>query len=174
MRLFANVVLSLTALFLLLPAAAQAQQVINACVKENGAMRIVSDSAECRAREAPLSWNREGPQGAPGEPGTPGESGPQGPPGSFRVIDATGQDIGVYVGRDLDPPHWFFVYSEELQTTYEVAPQTGDRSPTVFQQYFPLRRSRLPGPGVFIGYRNAYTSEPRRQHDIRRDVEQSH
>ena len=65
MRLLIPFVLSLVSLLLVLPAAAQ-DQVINACVKKRGAMRIVSDLSECKRRETPLSWNQVGAQGEPG------------------------------------------------------------------------------------------------------------
>ena len=48
-------------------AGAASAQVINACVKtKNGALRIVSDPADCTSRETPISWNQQGPQGDPG------------------------------------------------------------------------------------------------------------
>jgi hypothetical protein len=68
--------------------------VIHGCYqKNNGQLRIVSGSGECRPSEIPISWNQAGPQGPPGpqgpigppgpqgEEGLPGPEGPQGPPG---------------------------------------------------------------------------------------------
>jgi hypothetical protein len=44
-----------------------AQGVIHACYSPStGAVRIVSSAADCKSREAPLSWNQTGPAGAPG------------------------------------------------------------------------------------------------------------
>ncbi|HET7566666.1 MAG TPA: hypothetical protein VFJ91_01625 [Gaiellaceae bacterium] len=57
---------------------------IQACVKRNGELRIVSGSSECRHGERPLAWNVEGPAGPAGpqgEKGDTGPAGPQGPPG---------------------------------------------------------------------------------------------
>ena len=98
MRLLIPFVLSLVSLLLLFPATAQAQ-VINACVNKQGLMRSVTDLAECRASETPLSWNQAGPQGPPGMDGMDGElgePGPEGPPGpSLRVLDGAGTVLGI-------------------------------------------------------------------------------
>jgi hypothetical protein len=61
--------------------------VIQACVNQAGAIRIVADVAACKGSESPLSWNivgpvgPQGPQGQPGPQGAPGSEGPQGPVG---------------------------------------------------------------------------------------------
>ena len=54
--------LLILALLTLFPFAASAQ-VINACVKPSGLLRVVSDSAECKANENSIQWNGQGPQG---------------------------------------------------------------------------------------------------------------
>ena len=110
MRLLANLVLSLVALLLLLPAAAQAQ-VINACVNKKGSMRIVSDLAECNARENPLSWNQQGPQGEMGDPGEPGMDGEPGSDAEvLRVFDVNGRELGLSAGTDAGTSIlWVFV-----------------------------------------------------------------
>src|SRR4051812_20232540 len=51
---------------------------INACVKTNGAIRILA-TEHCKASETPLSLNTQGP---PGPQGVPGPAGPPGTPGS--------------------------------------------------------------------------------------------
>jgi hypothetical protein len=69
---------------------------IHACVKANGALRIIDAADICDANENPLDWNIEGVQGpagpegpmglpglpgAPGAPGVDGADGPAGPSG---------------------------------------------------------------------------------------------
>ena len=38
-------------------------QLIQACVRPNGEMRVVRGPADCKANETPLSWIQQGPQG---------------------------------------------------------------------------------------------------------------
>ena len=95
MRIFANVVLYLVALLLMLPAAAQAQ-VINACVNKKGGMRIVSDPAECKASEAPLSWNKAGEQGEPGLDGMDGMDGMAGADGLNGINGLDARELLVF------------------------------------------------------------------------------
>lgn len=73
-----RLLLGIVAILLIAPLAASAQ-VIHACVKQGGTVKIVADSADCRPVETPLSWNVQGPAGPQGPPGEPG---PQGPPGA--------------------------------------------------------------------------------------------
>jgi hypothetical protein len=54
-------------------------QVINGCVGKNGQLSIVSDPAQCKGNETPISWNGIGPQGP---------QGPQGPAGVANGIRA--------------------------------------------------------------------------------------
>src|SRR5262249_7942978 len=93
-------------------------QQINACVKDDGQMRIVSLPTGCKRGESPLTWNVEGPTGPiglqgpkgdigpAGATGSQGPIGPQGPPGpagqpgpagepALRVVDSLGQFVGV-------------------------------------------------------------------------------
>jgi hypothetical protein len=55
--------------------------VIQACVKKDGAVRIVSDPSQCNSNETAMSWNVQGPQGIAGPQGVAGPSGPVGPQG---------------------------------------------------------------------------------------------
>src|SRR5262245_53035209 len=58
---------------------------INGCYRDGGnqqgELRVVSDGAECRPNESPISWNQVGPAGPPGPQGQAGPSGPTGPAG---------------------------------------------------------------------------------------------
>jgi len=69
-------------------------QVIQACQdKQNGNLREVTSSAECRISENPVSWNivgPVGPQGATGVTGASGAPGPQGPQGATGATGASG------------------------------------------------------------------------------------
>jgi hypothetical protein len=65
---------------------------INACVKSNGDLTIVSDASACKAHEQLLTWNVQGPAGPAGPAGPTGATGPAGPAGPDAVADA-------YVGR---------------------------------------------------------------------------
>lgn len=56
-------------------------QVISGCVADGaGNLRVVGQD-DCRANEAPLSWNQQGPQGEQGPVGPVGPQGPQGDQG---------------------------------------------------------------------------------------------
>src|SRR3990172_7725198 len=77
-------------------------QVINACAKPNGNLRLVDDSTACRRNETPLSWSVQGPKGDKGDPGTPGMDGERGSPDGARVFDGDGRDIGVPISSGLD------------------------------------------------------------------------
>jgi hypothetical protein len=110
------------------PLAASAQ-VIHACVKNGGTIKIVEDPAQCGGGDTSLSWNVQGLQGPPGEPGQPGMDGtpgPQGPPGpSLRVFDAVGADVGLYVSQ-VTGLVGIRIYREDLGvfldfTTYDAA-----------------------------------------------------
>jgi type VI protein secretion system component Hcp len=65
-------------------------QMLYACAKDNGQIRLVEKDTTCAPNEKLISWNVEGPQGQQGEQGPPGKdgadgkdgaAGPQGPPG---------------------------------------------------------------------------------------------
>ncbi len=55
--------------------------VITACVKRNGVLRIVGEGETCNGNESPLSLNVQGPQGPQGLDGPVGPQGPEGPAG---------------------------------------------------------------------------------------------
>ena len=78
-------------------------QVINACVKPNGTLKVTTTAGNCGNNESPISWNVQGPQGSKGDPGDPGmdgEPGSPGPPGpALHVFAANGTDIGLSVGE---------------------------------------------------------------------------
>jgi hypothetical protein len=61
-------------------AAAQGE-VIQACVRPGGQLRIIDASDECRNNEQLLEWNIQGIPGPQGEKGDPGDLGPPGPLG---------------------------------------------------------------------------------------------
>lgn len=54
---------------------------IYACVKKNGAVRIVGRTTRCRSREKKLGWNSSGPAGAKGTTGEKGATGTKGATG---------------------------------------------------------------------------------------------
>ena len=56
-----------------------ASETIFACKHPSGGwLRQVSESAQCRRRETPVSWNIAGPKGDPGAPGPKGDKGDSG------------------------------------------------------------------------------------------------
>jgi uncharacterized protein YkwD len=52
--------------------------VINACVKDNGQVRIVNQASDCKNQETYIYWNIVGPQGPKGDTGATGLQGAQG------------------------------------------------------------------------------------------------
>jgi len=66
-----------------------AENVICACVKENGQMRL-SGSGQCKPTESLLCWNVEGPQGPQGEQGLKGDAGETGSQGEQGPQGLTG------------------------------------------------------------------------------------
>ena len=66
---------------------AGANGVIQACYqKENGQLRILQGSQQCRKSEMPISWNAQGPQGDKGDKGDTGDTGPVGVSGLERIV----------------------------------------------------------------------------------------
>ena len=65
-------------------------QVIQACVRKDGRLRLVAERADCRRTERPVSWNVRGPQGAPGPAGPAGPPGVDGAPGAKGADGAQG------------------------------------------------------------------------------------
>src|SRR6478609_4903390 len=61
---------------------------INACVKDNGDVRI-ANASDCKQNESALTWSVVGPQG---ETGAPGPAGPQGPQGETGAPGKDGVD----------------------------------------------------------------------------------
>ena len=45
---------------------AQGNNIINACVAKDGSMRIVAIEGQCKSKETPLSWNKQGEPGPAG------------------------------------------------------------------------------------------------------------
>ena len=83
-----SVCLTLFLAFCCAPVSAQTPDTISACYQRAaGTLRRVGEPGDCRANEAPLSWNIFGPQGLQGPAGPQGLQGPpgldgqQGPPG---------------------------------------------------------------------------------------------
>jgi type VI secretion system secreted protein Hcp len=56
-------------------------QTINACLNDEGRLRLVPAVSACRKGETPLSWSTVGPTGPQGLPGAQGATGPAGPAG---------------------------------------------------------------------------------------------
>jgi type VI secretion system secreted protein Hcp len=63
-------------------AASSASQTINACVNDEGKLRLVPAVSECKKAETPLTWNTVGPAGPPGQPGAQGAAGATGATGA--------------------------------------------------------------------------------------------
>ena len=65
-------------------------QTINACLNDEGKLRLVAAAGACKKAETPLTWNTVGPQG------------PVGPAGPSGVAGAAGRD-GAPGGAGADP-----------------------------------------------------------------------
>jgi hypothetical protein len=78
---------------------AGAQTFIDACVKNNGATRILGPGQACTNKETPRSWPADyvpgptGPQGLKGDTGNTGATGPQGPQGLTGLQGPAGPGI---------------------------------------------------------------------------------
>jgi hypothetical protein len=59
---------------------------IEACVKDNGDVRIVDTAGDCKDSEVPLSWNVTGQVGPPGPEGPEGPPGPSGGLSGYQVV----------------------------------------------------------------------------------------
>ena len=99
-RLF---VVSSLLLFVLAAIPCQAQEdVICACSKKDGTLRIVQSANDCKLSETPISWNMVGPQGLPGPQGP---EGPPGPPGECCPVNVqvtfTGNIYYAMEGADV-------------------------------------------------------------------------
>jgi hypothetical protein len=65
--------------------------IIEACVKDNGEMRIVDTAEDCKDNETSLSWNVTGPTGLQGPQGPEGPAGPPGPTGGlsgYEIVES--------------------------------------------------------------------------------------
>lgn len=73
-------------------AAAVQNDTISGCYNtKNGALRVVDTAAQgCAKGEAPISWNRTGPQGSAGAAGAQGEKGDTGSAGAPGLVGPTG------------------------------------------------------------------------------------
>ena len=76
-------------------AAASADVTINACVNDEGGLRLVASTAACRKNERAVSWNTVGPQGPIGATGA---TGPTGPAGHDGAPGATPPDPNAVAG----------------------------------------------------------------------------
>jgi hypothetical protein len=127
-------------------------ETIQACVKNDGSIRIVDSADQCRRNETPLGWNVQWPTGLPCEPG------PRGPPPKGPQRERANPNRGVVAtfavrsrgrgspasGRGRAPRPLRASGSEDLYPPWEVgqtranhpnpAPysrhQTGPRRPT--------------------------------------------
>jgi hypothetical protein len=73
-----------------LTAGQTATNIIQACVKDNGDVRIVAGSSECKKPEHSISWNAAGAAGPKGNTGDQGPQGIQGPKGDTGAAGAKG------------------------------------------------------------------------------------
>ena len=73
------------------------QNVITACTRPNGGVRLAQAPGDCKDNEGTVSWNQTGPAGArgpegpAGEDGAPGAAGPAGPTGATGPRGPAGQ-----------------------------------------------------------------------------------
>jgi hypothetical protein len=68
----------------------KATDVVQACVRKDGRLRLVARPSDCRKYERTVSWNVRGPQGEPGPPGPAGPAGADGAPGTDGALGANG------------------------------------------------------------------------------------
>jgi hypothetical protein len=61
---------------------------VHACVKSNGTIRIIAPSGSCGVNETSLDWGLQGPQGPKGDPGDDGANGADGADGvsGYEVV----------------------------------------------------------------------------------------
>ncbi|HEX3805457.1 MAG TPA: type VI secretion system tube protein Hcp [Gaiellaceae bacterium] len=64
-----------------LAASSSDSQTLNACVSNDGSLRLVASPTACRKNEHAVSWNTTGPAGPAGPAGPQGVTGPAGPAG---------------------------------------------------------------------------------------------
>jgi type VI secretion system secreted protein Hcp len=110
---------------------ASTTQTINACVNNEGQMRLVAVAGACRGNETALSWNTVGPagaqgaqgvQGAAGQPGAAGPAGPQGePPPDPDSVAATVMVTGQKQGQFSQAPIEVTAISHEIVSPRDPA-----------------------------------------------------
>lgn len=82
-------------------------QILYACIKDNGQIRLIDQDTSCSPNEEKIFWNVEGPTGPMGEQGPAGKDGidgkdgavgPQGPPGppGISLPDGEGSSVLNY------------------------------------------------------------------------------
>ncbi|MDX6453191.1 MAG: type secretion system secreted protein Hcp [Gaiellaceae bacterium] len=76
-------------------------QTINACLNDDGKLRLVTAGTACKKAESPLSWNTVGPAGAQGPAGPAGAQGPPGaavsdPNAVSGTVAITGKKQGAF------------------------------------------------------------------------------
>jgi len=69
----------------LCPPAVSSDLIYGCFKKVNGQLRVVSGPGQCHPSEAPIFWNKVGPQGPPGPQGPEGPQGPPGPPPTLWI-----------------------------------------------------------------------------------------
>ncbi|MDQ1713507.1 MAG: type secretion system secreted protein Hcp [Frankiaceae bacterium] len=72
--------------------AGAAEPPVRACVQPNGALRLISSTAACKAGETLVVWSRSGPAGPAGPKGATGVTGPAGPAGPTGQNGQNGQN----------------------------------------------------------------------------------
>ena len=115
---------------------ASTTQTINACVRPDGELRLVSAAANCRRDETAVSWNTVGPagaqgaQGVAGRDGRDGQTGPTGPAGPAGAsaanpdgADATITATGAKQGPFSQTPIAVTAISHEIVSPRD--PQSG-------------------------------------------------
>src|SRR4051794_22487380 len=73
-------------------------QTINACLNDEGKLRLVTAAGACKKAETPLSWNTVGPVGPAGAVGPTGPAGPAGPAGPDGSAAGTPADPNSVAG----------------------------------------------------------------------------
>jgi type VI secretion system secreted protein Hcp len=73
-------------------------QTINACLNDEGKLRLVPAVSACKKSESPLSWNTVGPQGPEGLQGPAGAAGPAGRDGRDGSSASTPADPNAVAG----------------------------------------------------------------------------
>jgi hypothetical protein len=69
-------------------------EMIHACAKPSGDLRLVDEPGECKKKERAVSWSATGPAGEPGAPGA------QGPPGATNIAPVYSRVASVETPAD--------------------------------------------------------------------------